>query len=99
MTKYWRSNPSMFAMNHVVHVPQIPDLFKHTYKDLFDHAATNEVLCFVKQELIQLVWAPILLDPDFVDTYLNGKLESCADGIVHLLFPRLFMHSADYAEK
>ncbi|KAK1216597.1 hypothetical protein PQX77_020771 [Marasmius sp. AFHP31] len=99
MSKYRRSNPSMFAMNHVVYVPKIPDSFKHTYKDLFDHAATDEVLRFVKRELIQLVWALILLDPSFVDAYLNGKLEQCADGIVRLLFPRLFAHSADYVEK
>ncbi|KAL0059921.1 hypothetical protein AAF712_013268, partial [Marasmius tenuissimus] len=99
MSKYRRSNPSMFAMNHIVYVLKIPDSFKQTYKDLLEHAVTDEVLRFVKLEMIQLVWVLILSDPNFVDVYLNGKLERYADGVLCLLFPRLFAHSADYVEK
>ncbi|KAK1221912.1 hypothetical protein PQX77_015271 [Marasmius sp. AFHP31] len=99
MSKYRRSNPSMFAMNHVVYVPKVPDSFKNKYKDLMGRAATEEVFRFVKRELIQLVWALIISDPGFVEAYLHGKLERCADGIIRLLFPRLFAHSADYVEK
>ncbi|KAL0057586.1 hypothetical protein AAF712_015767 [Marasmius tenuissimus] len=99
MSKYRWSNPSMFAMNHIVYVPKIPDSFKQTYKDLLECAVTDEVLRFVKREMIQLVWALILSDPNFVDVYLNGKLEQCADGVLRLLFPRLFTCSTDYVEK
>ncbi|KAL0575119.1 hypothetical protein V5O48_006845 [Marasmius crinis-equi] len=98
-SKYRRSNPSMFTMNHIVYVPTIPDSFARDYRDLFDRAATDDVLRFVKRELVQLVWALIMSDPGFVDAYQHGKVERCADGILRRLFPRLFAHSADYVEK
>ncbi|KAL0565557.1 hypothetical protein V5O48_016464 [Marasmius crinis-equi] len=95
MSKYQRSNPLMFAMDHIVYVPKLPDRFATD----FERAATADVLRFVKQELVQLIWALILSDPDFVDAYLYGRLEVCADGITRRLFPRLFAHSAGYVEK
>ena len=44
------------------------------------------------------IWR-LLLDDDFVDTYTDGILIECADGIVRRFFPRLFSYSADYPEK
>ncbi|KAG7091645.1 hypothetical protein E1B28_010666 [Marasmius oreades] len=99
MSKYLRLNSSQFAVNHVVYVPKFPDSFRAEYERLVDKTATTEVLCYCKQELIHLVWGLLLNNPKFVDVYLNGTLERCADEIMRLLFPCLFAHSADYIEK
>ncbi|KAG7087204.1 hypothetical protein E1B28_013185 [Marasmius oreades] len=99
MSKYLQLNLSQFTVNHVVYVPKFPDSFCAEYERLVDETATTEVLRYCKRELIHLVWGLLLNNPKFVDAYLNVTLERCADGIMRLLFPRLFPHSADYVEK
>lgn len=61
-------------------------------------AATKEVISHCKRELMQAVWN-LLLDDDFIDAYVNGRLIRFPDGIVRLVFPRIFAYSADYPEK
>lgn len=66
---------------------------------MFDNiAATKEVISHCKRELMQAVWN-LLLDDDFIDAYVNGRLIRFPDGIVRLVFPRIFAYSADYPEK
>ncbi|KAL0577925.1 hypothetical protein V5O48_004064 [Marasmius crinis-equi] len=98
-SKYRRTAPSNYVMNHILYVPSVSDAIKEYYKEVFQCAATDEVLCFAKRELVQLVWALILLDLSFVDAYLHRKVEHCTDGMLRLLFPRLFARSANYVEK
>lgn len=47
---------------------------------------------------MQAVW-DLLLDDDFIDAYVNGRLIRFPDGIDRLVFPRIFAYSADYPEK
>lgn len=47
---------------------------------------------------MQAVWN-LLLDDDFIDAYENGRLILFPDGVVRLVFPRIFAYSADYPEK
>ncbi|KAG7093514.1 hypothetical protein E1B28_007188 [Marasmius oreades] len=98
MSKYLRLDSSRFSVN-LVYVPKFPDSFQAKYEQLVGKTATTDVLRYCKHELIHLVWSLLLNNPRFVDVYLNGMLEHCADRILRLLFPRLFTHSADYIEK
>ncbi|KAG2069592.1 hypothetical protein BDR04DRAFT_942865, partial [Suillus decipiens] len=50
------------------------------------------------RELFQACWE-ILLDKDFLDTYCYGIVLKCAGSVLHRVFPRIFMYSADYPEK
>lgn len=52
-----------------------------------------------KRELFHKAWDVILSDPEFKDAYENGMEVKCADGIIRLVFPRIFTYSADYPEK
>lgn len=52
-----------------------------------------------KRELFHKAWEVILSDPEFKDAYENGMEVKCADGIIRLVFPRIFTYSADYPEK
>jgi hypothetical protein len=44
------------------------------------------------------VWN-LLLDADFRNAWLNGVPIMFSDGVIRLVFPRIFTYSADYPEK
>ena len=68
------------------------------YKSVFGMAATAAVLTHCKRDLMHAIWL-LLLDPDFMDAYMNGIVLQFADGIFRRVFLRLFTYSADYPEK
>ncbi|KAK7439030.1 hypothetical protein VKT23_017736 [Stygiomarasmius scandens] len=98
LSKYIRVKPSAYAAHHLAYIPSLPDLVKDKYFEIYGVHPNEDVLRFLKREVIQAVYF-LLLNPEFRDAYLNGLLVTCADGILRRLFPRFFSYSADYPEK
>ncbi|THV02869.1 hypothetical protein K435DRAFT_962835 [Dendrothele bispora CBS 962.96] len=98
LSKYIRVKPSLFAAHHLAYIPSLPDLIKDKYFEIYGAHPNEDVMRFLKRELIHAIYF-LLLDDEFRDAYLNGLLVTCADGILRRLFPRFFSYSADYPEK
>ncbi|THU78115.1 hypothetical protein K435DRAFT_769680 [Dendrothele bispora CBS 962.96] len=98
LSKYVRIKPSAYAAHHLAYIPSLPDLVTDAYEQEFGCTPTDAVLRFLKREIIHVVYF-LLLDPDFLEAYLNGLLVMCADKIIRRLFPRFFSYSADYPER
>ncbi|KAJ7586852.1 hypothetical protein C8J56DRAFT_1051158 [Mycena floridula] len=98
LSKYMRTRASSFAAHHMAYLPALPDLIIDFYKQTFGHVPTDEVLTFLKRELMQAIWS-LLLDKKFMTAYKYGIVILCADNILRRIFPRFFCYSADYPEK
>lgn len=79
-------------------ISQLPDWIQDKYRSFYNTAPTDEVLTFLKRELVQAIWA-LILNEDFMNAYILGIVVLCSDGILRRLFPRFFTYSADYPEK
>ncbi len=77
---------------------QLVDTIQDFYCKTFNKSATSAVLTHCKHRLMHVIWIQ-LLDDKFVDTYANGMLVECADGMIQWFFPQIFTYSADYPEK
>ena len=56
------------------------------------------MLAHLRRELMHEVWGT-LLDDEFVDAWVHGRVIKCADGIMRRVYPRILTYSADYPEK
>lgn len=65
---------------------------------IYGKPAPNEVITFLKRDLMQKMWS-LLLDEEFMHAYEHGVVIKCADGICRRVYPRFFAYSADYPEK
>ncbi|KAJ3017812.1 hypothetical protein NUW54_g498 [Trametes sanguinea] len=82
-SKYTRGHPSVFPVHHLAYIPSLPDTLQDFY---------------MKRELIQQIWL-LLLDDQFMYTYVHGLLLLHGDGLWCRLFLRFLMYAADYLEK
>lgn len=55
-------------------------------------------MAHVRREIMHAQWE-ILLDDEFLESYVHGIVLECGDGIKRRLYPRIFTYSADYPEK
>ena len=78
--------------------PQLPDSIQDFYLETYGTPATDQVLRFLKVELMQKIWL-LMLDESFVNAYKYGILITCGDGVKHRVFPRVLTYAADYPEK
>lgn len=76
----------------------MPDSFQDFYINTFGTSAAEDTLTFCKRELFHAVWA-LIFNLAFMHAYEFGFAVLCADGIMRLLFPRIFLYTADYPEK
>ncbi|KIO07970.1 hypothetical protein M404DRAFT_134911, partial [Pisolithus tinctorius Marx 270] len=76
----------------------LPDTLQDFYYQVFNKAATSEILTLCRHEIMQAIWL-LLLDDDFMHAYQFGLVVKFADGILRRVFPRIFTYSADYPEK
>ncbi|KAI0667339.1 hypothetical protein C8Q78DRAFT_994357 [Trametes maxima] len=86
LSKYVRGMPSKFTAQHLAYIPSLPDTIQDAYLKAYGTAASADVLTFCKHELMQCVWL-LLLDEEFMDTYKNGILVVCGDGVTCRIFP------------
>ena len=77
---------------------QLPDHFQDWYEKVHGEGASDDTEHFCRREVMHAMWT-LLLDPEFRKAYEEGILWECGDKILHRLFPRLFIYSADYPEK
>ncbi len=77
---------------------QLPDQIQDFYTEEYNQSATAAVLTFLRRELIQQILL-LLLDDDFMYTYIHGDIVECGDGVTRRQFPRFVLHIADYVEK
>lgn len=59
---------------------------------------SKSLLTHVRREIMHAQWA-ILLDDEFLETYVHGIVLEGEDGIKRRFYPRIFTYSADYPEK
>ncbi|KAF7293656.1 hypothetical protein MIND_01145500 [Mycena indigotica] len=83
--KSFRTKPSSNAGFHQVYFAE------------YDCDMPGEVYTHLKRELMHRIW-DLLFSDDFMEAYDNGIKIRCFDGIVRLVFPRLFIYGADYPE-
>ena len=50
-------------------------------------------MAYCRRELFHEAWK-VLLDKDFIHTYVHGVVMDCADGIKRRIYPRIFTYSA-----
>ncbi|KAI0716914.1 hypothetical protein C8Q76DRAFT_420457 [Earliella scabrosa] len=97
-SKYSRARPSSFSAQHIAYVPSLPDSFTDWYVQECGDTPRPEMLTFCRRELYQAVML-LLLDDRFMYAYAHGHVVECGDQIRRRMFPRFFIHSADYVEK
>lgn len=97
-SKYIRGRTTSFAAHHLAYIPKLPDTLQDFYYQVFNKAATSEILTLCRHEIMQAIWL-LLLDDDFMHAYQFGLVVEFADGILRRVFPRIFTYSADYPEK
>lgn len=56
------------------------------------------MLTHIHQEIMHAQWA-VLLDNDFLCSYVHGLVITCSDGVQRWFYPRIFTYLADYPEK
>ncbi|KAK7435189.1 hypothetical protein VKT23_019759 [Stygiomarasmius scandens] len=93
-----RMKRSACAAHHLAYIPSLPDIVRDAYHDEFGVYPNDEVMKFLKREIMQAVWM-LLLDDELLDAYIHGLLLVCADAIFRRLYPRFYTHSADYLER
>ncbi|KAG6827318.1 hypothetical protein H0H92_012339 [Tricholoma furcatifolium] len=93
-----RGKPTSFSENHLAYIPSLPDTFQDWYISKFGIPASAEIMKFARREIMMAVWL-CLLDPEFMDAYLNGMLNIDSDSILRRWFPRFIFHGMDYPEK
>ncbi|KAG6825293.1 hypothetical protein H0H92_004131, partial [Tricholoma furcatifolium] len=76
----------------------LPDTFQDWYTSKFGTPASAEIMKFARHEIMMAVWL-CLLDPEFMDAYLNGMLNTDCDSIIRRWFPRFVFYGMDYPEK
>lgn len=64
------------------------------YEQAYNTAPTTDVFRFRRKEFRQQTWL-LLLDDEFVRTYVHGFVAKWGDGISRRLFPRMLAYSAD----
>ena len=72
--------------------------FQDFYTEMYNIAASSDIITYCKRELIHLIWL-LILDDDFMHAYVHGLEHKFIDGVLRLVFPRLFTYAADYPEK
>ncbi|KAJ7049329.1 hypothetical protein C8F01DRAFT_1265524 [Mycena amicta] len=97
-SKYERAKPSANAGYHTAYFPSVPEDIKDKYKEHYSHAMPDNVMTHTKRELFHAVWE-LLIDDDFVDAWINGRVFECWDKLQRRLFPRIPMYGLDYPEK
>nr|GAT43813.1 predicted protein [Mycena chlorophos] len=97
-SKYERAKPSANAVFHMVYFPTLPTNIKEKFQEHYGHRMPDDVLTNLKRDLFHAVWA-LLIDDEFVDTYINGFAHECLDKAIRRLFPRLPAYMMDYPEK
>ena len=60
--------------------------------------ATEKVLKLLKRDIHNSV-INLLMDEDFIQAYEHEILVECSDGVLRLIFPHIFVYSADYPER
>ncbi|KAF5335261.1 hypothetical protein D9758_016234 [Tetrapyrgos nigripes] len=83
LSKYIRVKPSEYTAHHLAYIPslslpQLPDLVKDKYFEIYGQDPTDAEMRFMKREVIQAIYI-LLFNSDLCDAYLNG---------VELIIPR-----------
>ena len=68
------------------------------YAAIYGEKPGGAVIRFLRTELMQQIWL-LLLDPKFMQAWLEGIVVLCGDGVRRRLFFRFFIYAADYPEK
>ncbi|THU75718.1 hypothetical protein K435DRAFT_706569, partial [Dendrothele bispora CBS 962.96] len=98
LPKRFRMKRSEHHAHHLAYIPSLPDTIRDAYYNEFQVHPTQEVIKFLKREIMHAVWM-LLLDEDLLDAHIHGLLLCCTDEILRRLYPRFFSHSADYLER
>ncbi|THU91115.1 hypothetical protein K435DRAFT_820952 [Dendrothele bispora CBS 962.96] len=99
LSKYVGLKPSGFQECHIAYIPSLPHSIKRAYKDIYGVLPTSDVLSHLKRELMQAVWYHILNDPDLIESFVNGLIFDCLDGVTRRFMVRWFTYGADYPKK
>ena len=68
------------------------------YEDIYGEKPSTAVIRFLRTELMEQIWL-LLLDPKFMQAWIEGIVVLCGDGVMRRLFFRFFIYAADYPEK
>ncbi|KAF7317494.1 hypothetical protein MKEN_00835800 [Mycena kentingensis (nom. inval.)] len=93
-----RGRPTANAGFDQAYFPSLPESLAEDYLQYYGHPISDDVLKFLKRELIHRLW-DILLTPEFIDAWINGFPLECWDKLIRRLFPRFAIYGADYPEK
>ncbi|KAG6812797.1 hypothetical protein H0H92_000429 [Tricholoma furcatifolium] len=69
----------------------LPDTFQDWYTSQFGTPASAEVMKLARREIMMAVWL-CLLEPEFMDAYVNGMLNTDSDSVLRRWFPRFVFH-------
>jgi hypothetical protein len=115
VSKYVWGKPTLFMAQHIAYLPkacqnfailhglyltlvQLPVDFNQFCMNITGKAPPAALKAHMCCELFHALWY-LMLDDDFVQAYAHGIVIKFADGIKHLVFPRIFLYSADYPKK
>ncbi|KAF7311192.1 hypothetical protein MKEN_01020700 [Mycena kentingensis (nom. inval.)] len=82
-----RGRPTANAGFDQAYFPSLPESLAEDYLKYYGHPISDDVLKFLKRELIHRLW-DILLTPEFIDAWINGFPLECWDKLIRRLFPR-----------
>ena len=77
---------------------QLPDDIQDAYNTIYDKAPSSATLTHLKRELMHSAYE-LILNSNFMESYKDGVIITCYDGIQRRLFVRLLTYSGDYPEK
>ncbi|TFK76058.1 hypothetical protein BDN72DRAFT_930755 [Pluteus cervinus] len=97
-SKYERGRPSTRMAYNVAFLPSLPDGVADFIYNATGKHATASLLTHCRRELYHACFRA-LYGGDFLHAYEHGIPMDCSDGIRRRMFPRIFIHSADYKEK
>ncbi|TFK61425.1 hypothetical protein BDN72DRAFT_904115 [Pluteus cervinus] len=97
-SKYERGRSSTRMAHNVAFLPSLPDGVTDFIYGATDKHASASLLTHCKRELYHACFGA-LYDGDFLHAYRHGIVVDCSDGIRRRMYPRIFIHSADYKEK
>lgn len=104
MSPYWIFTVGTFLQLYILMlfhiVYQLPDKVKDILNDLprISKSGMAALHTHCRRELFHACW-DILLDKEFLHAYRHGIKVTCADGVLHRVFPCIFTYSANYPEK
>jgi hypothetical protein len=77
---------------------QLPDDIQDAYNTIYGKAPSSATLTHLKCKLMHSTYK-LILNSNFMESYKDGVIVTCYDGIQQHLFVRLLTYSGDYPEK